>query len=119
MEQNLGKKVSICASINPLAKIWKMFILHIIYFLQDMQERADAAEAAVMKGGAKAIQKAEARLKTLQTNLEGETRRATEASKSLARADRRVRELEFQVVLDFSFTTAKQKVSNANFFSGG
>ncbi|KHJ83619.1 hypothetical protein OESDEN_16680 [Oesophagostomum dentatum] len=68
--------------------------------VKDMQERADAAEAAVMKGGAKAIQKAEARLKTLQTNLEAETRRATEASKSLARADRRVRELEFQVSED-------------------
>ncbi|KIH57527.1 myosin head [Ancylostoma duodenale] len=68
--------------------------------VKDMQERADAAESAVMKGGAKAIQKAEARLKTLQTNLEGETRRATEAAKSLARADRRVRELEFQVAED-------------------
>ncbi|KAK6047867.1 hypothetical protein COOONC_14627 [Cooperia oncophora] len=56
--------------------------------VKDMQERADIAEAAVMKGGAKAIMKAEA-----QT----ETRRATEAAKSLARADRRVRELDFQV----------------------
>ncbi|CAJ0600448.1 unnamed protein product [Cylicocyclus nassatus] len=68
--------------------------------VKDMQERADTAESAVMKGGAKAIQKAEARLKTLQANLEAETRRATEASKSLARADRRVRELEFQVAED-------------------
>lgn len=62
-----------------------------------MQERADAAEAAVMKGGAKAVQKAEARLKQLQSDLESETRRAAEAVKSLARADRRVRELDFQV----------------------
>lgn len=65
-----------------------------------MQERADAAEASVIKGGAKAIQKAEQRLKSLQTDMEAETRRSTEASKNLARADRRVRELDFQVTED-------------------
>ena len=64
---------------------------------QDMQERSDAAEASVIKGGAKAIQKAEQRLKTLQTDMEAETRRSTEAAKNLARADRRVREFDFQV----------------------
>ncbi|CAI2356211.1 unnamed protein product [Caenorhabditis sp. 36 PRJEB53466] len=68
--------------------------------VKDLQERADAAEAAVMKGGAKAIQKAEQRLKALQSDLETETRRAGEASKTLARADRKVREFEFQVSED-------------------
>lgn len=66
---------------------------------KDMQERADAAEAAVMKGGTKAVQKAEQRLKTLQADLENETRRAQEAVKAFGRADRKVRELEFQVDL--------------------
>ncbi|KJH47330.1 myosin head [Dictyocaulus viviparus] len=65
--------------------------------VKEMQERADAAEAAVMKGGAKAIKKAEAHLKTLQDDLESETRRASEAVKSLSRTVRRARELEFQV----------------------
>ncbi|CAD6189289.1 unnamed protein product [Caenorhabditis auriculariae] len=68
--------------------------------VKDLQERADAAEAAVMKGGAKAVQKAEQRLKSLQSDLETESRRAGEASKSQARADRKVRELEFQVAED-------------------
>ncbi|CAO4386182.1 unnamed protein product [Caenorhabditis nigoni] len=68
--------------------------------VKDLQERADAAEAAVMKGGAKAIQKAEQRLKAFQTDLETESRRAGEASKTLARADRKVREFEFQVAED-------------------
>ncbi|CAI4222378.1 unnamed protein product [Auanema sp. JU1783] len=68
--------------------------------VKDLQDRADAAEASVMKGGAKAVQKAEQRLKSLQTDLESETRRSGEASKNLARADRRVRELEFQVAED-------------------
>ncbi|KAK6019874.1 myosin head [Ostertagia ostertagi] len=40
--------------------------------VKDMQERADIAEAAVMKGGAKEIMKAEARLKALQGDLETE-----------------------------------------------
>ncbi|KAF1748516.1 hypothetical protein GCK72_024983 [Caenorhabditis remanei] len=68
--------------------------------VKDLQERADAAEAAVMKGGAKAIQKAEQRLKAFQSDLETETRRAGEAAKTLARADRKVREFEFQVAED-------------------
>nr|CAA30855.1 myosin heavy chain 2 [Caenorhabditis elegans] len=68
--------------------------------VKDLQERADAAEAAVMKGGAKAIQKAEQRLKAFQSDLETESRRAGEASKTLARADRKVREFEFQVAED-------------------
>uniref|UniRef100_A0A158PAE5 Myosin head n=1 Tax=Angiostrongylus cantonensis TaxID=6313 RepID=A0A158PAE5_ANGCA len=68
--------------------------------VKEMQERADASEAAVVKGGAKAVQKAEAHLKTLQNNLEKEAHRAAEAVKSLSRADRRVRELEFQVAED-------------------
>lgn len=72
-----------------------------------MQERADAAEASVMKGGAKAIQKTEARMKTLQSDLETESRRAMEASKSLGRADRRVRELDFQVRIDHPFLTKR------------
>ncbi|CAJ0583983.1 unnamed protein product, partial [Mesorhabditis spiculigera] len=67
---------------------------------KDMQERADAAEAAVMKGGTKAVQKAEQRLKGLQADLENETRRAQEAVKAFGRADRRVRELDFQVAED-------------------
>ncbi|CAJ0934952.1 unnamed protein product, partial [Mesorhabditis belari] len=67
---------------------------------KDMQERADTAEASVLKGGTKAVQKAEQRLKTLQADYESETRRAQEAVKAFGRADRRVRELDFQVTED-------------------
>lgn len=65
--------------------------------MQELQERADIAEQAVLKGGAKAIQKAEQRLKNVQAELETESRRSQDATKAFSRADRRVRELEFQV----------------------
>ncbi|GMT32623.1 hypothetical protein PFISCL1PPCAC_23920, partial [Pristionchus fissidentatus] len=64
---------------------------------KDLQDRADTAEAAVVKGGQKAVLKAESKLKTLQVDYENESRRAQETGKALSRADRRVRELDFQV----------------------
>ncbi|GMT04726.1 hypothetical protein PENTCL1PPCAC_26900, partial [Pristionchus entomophagus] len=64
---------------------------------KDLQDRADTAEAAVVKGGQKAVLKAESKLKTLQVDYENESRRGQETSKALSRADRRVRELDFQV----------------------
>lgn len=37
-----------------------------VIIIQDLQDRADTAEAAVVKGGQKAVLKAESKLKTLQ-----------------------------------------------------
>ena len=49
------------------------------------------------KGGKKAIAKLEGRLREVETELDGEQRRHQDTVKNLAKADRRTRELAFQI----------------------
>jgi len=63
---------------------------------KEMQGKLDDAESAVLKGGQKAISKLEAKLKTVEAQLETEQRRHQEAVKNYSKQDRRVRELLFQ-----------------------
>lgn len=62
-----------------------------------MQGRLDEAEQAAMKGGKKVIAKLEQRVREVEQELDGEQRRHQEAGKNLAKQDRRIRELQFQV----------------------
>ncbi len=62
-----------------------------------MQARLDEAEAAALKGGKKVIAKLEQRIREMETELDGEQRRHQDTTKNLAKADRRGRELQFQV----------------------
>ena len=65
--------------------------------LKEIQVRLDEAEAAALKGGKKVIAKLEQRVRELESELDGEQRRYQDANKNLGKADRRVRELQFQV----------------------
>uniref|UniRef100_A0A914UVX0 Paramyosin n=1 Tax=Plectus sambesii TaxID=2011161 RepID=A0A914UVX0_9BILA len=62
-----------------------------------MQVRLDEAEAAALKGGKKIIAQLEQRLRQLEQDLEGESRRHQQTDKSYRQAERRIKELEFQV----------------------
>ncbi|KAI6204528.1 hypothetical protein M3Y94_00684900 [Aphelenchoides besseyi] len=64
---------------------------------KDMSQRVDEAEASALKGGAKIVAKLEETLKRIESELEGEQRRYADASKNLGKADRRAREILFQV----------------------
>jgi chromosome segregation ATPase len=64
---------------------------------QDMQNRLDEAESAALKGGKKVIAKLETRIRELETEIDNETRRHSEAQKNIAKQERRIRELQFQV----------------------
>lgn len=64
--------------------------------IKDLQVRLDEAEAAALKGGKKIIAKLEQKVRELEQELEGESRRHGEAAKQLRKADRRVKELQFQ-----------------------
>jgi chromosome segregation ATPase len=68
--------------------------------LKDMQIRLDEAEAAALKGGRKVIAKLETRIREIETELDGEQRRHQDSQKNLAKADRRSRELQFQIEED-------------------
>ena len=56
----------------------------------------DEAEANALKGGKKAIQKLEQRVRELENELDGEQRRHADAQKNLRKSERRIKELSFQ-----------------------
>ncbi|XP_014666990.1 PREDICTED: myosin heavy chain, muscle-like, partial [Priapulus caudatus] len=65
--------------------------------LKDLQVRLDEAEANVLKGGKKMIAKLEHRVRELESEMDAERRRLSEAQKNYRRADRSVRDLSVQI----------------------
>merc|ERR1712186_180381 len=63
--------------------------------LKDMQQRLDEAETNALKGGKKAMNKMETRIRELESELDAENRRYADASKNLRRSERRMKELTF------------------------
>nr|XP_026492055.1 myosin heavy chain, muscle isoform X4 [Vanessa tameamea] len=68
--------------------------------IKELQVRLDEAEANALKGGKKAIQKLEQRVRELENELDGEQRRHADAQKNLRKAERRIKELTFQAEED-------------------
>ena len=62
---------------------------------KDTQARLDDAEANALKGGKKAMNKMETRIRELQSELDAESRRFADAAKNLRRSERRIKELSF------------------------
>merc|ERR1712203_1334181 len=63
--------------------------------LKDMQQRLDEAETNALKGGKKAINKMDARIRELESELDAENRRFADAQKNLRKSERRIKELTF------------------------
>merc|ERR1711878_24993 len=63
--------------------------------LKDMQQRLDEAETNALKGGKKAMNKMETRIRELESELDAENRRLADASKNLRKSERRIKELAF------------------------
>lgn len=64
--------------------------------IKELQVRLDEAEGNALKGGKKAIQKLEQRVRELENELDGEQRRHADAQKNLRKSERRIKELSFQ-----------------------
>ncbi|XP_051752296.1 myosin heavy chain, fast skeletal muscle [Ctenopharyngodon idella] len=64
--------------------------------VKDMQHRLDEAESLALKGGKKQIQKLEARVRELESEVEAEQRRGAEAIKGVRKYERRVKEFTYQ-----------------------
>merc|ERR1712136_408109 len=62
---------------------------------KDMQQRLDEAETNALKGGKKAMNKMETRIRELESELDAENRRMADAQKNLRRSERRIKELTF------------------------
>merc|ERR1712154_166625 len=62
---------------------------------KDMQQRLDEAETNALKGGKKAMNKMETRIRELESEMDAENRRLGDAQKNLRRSERRIKELSF------------------------
>merc|ERR1719242_1812163 len=62
---------------------------------KDMQQKLDEAESNALKGGKKAINKMETRIRELESEMDAESRRLGDAQKNLRKSERRIKELTF------------------------
>merc|ERR1712062_951989 len=60
------------------------------------QNRCDEAEQNALKGGKKAMAKMETRVRELESEMDAENRRCTDAQKNLRRSERHIKELTYQ-----------------------
>merc|ERR1712061_174307 len=61
--------------------------------VKDAQNRLDEAEQNALKGGKKALAKMETRIRELESEMDAESRRCSDAQKNLRRSERTVKEL--------------------------
>merc|ERR1712242_486639 len=59
------------------------------------QQRLDEAETNALKGGKKAMNKMETRIRELESELDAENRRFGDSQKNLRKSERRIKELTF------------------------
>ena len=62
---------------------------------KDLQQRLDEAEANALKGGRKAMNKMETRIRELESELDAENRRLADAQKNLRKCERRIKEMTY------------------------
>jgi len=63
--------------------------------VKDMHSRLDESETTALKGGKKAMNKLESRIRELESELDAENRRNADGQKNLRRSERRIKELTF------------------------
>merc|ERR1719342_24849 len=64
--------------------------------VKDAQNRVDEAEQNALKGGKKAMAKMETRIRELESEMDAENRRCTDAQKNLRKSERHIKELTYQ-----------------------
>ncbi|XP_068581751.1 myosin heavy chain, fast skeletal muscle-like [Cebidichthys violaceus] len=89
MAEELRKEQDTSAHLERMKKNLEVTV-------KDLQHRLDEAENLAMKGGKKQLQKLEARVRELESELEAEQKRSTEAIKGVRKYERRVKELSYQ-----------------------
>merc|ERR1711876_58844 len=63
--------------------------------VKDMQNRLDDAEANALKGGKKAMNKMETRIRELESEVDAEQRRMGDSIKNLSKSERRIKEMSY------------------------
>ncbi|TRY53867.1 hypothetical protein DNTS_002810 [Danionella cerebrum] len=89
MAEELKKEQDTSAHLERMKKNMEQTI-------KDLQHRLDEAEQIAMKGGKKQVQKLEARVRELESEVEGEQKRSSESVKGIRKYERRIKELTYQ-----------------------
>merc|ERR1712213_209425 len=63
--------------------------------VKDTQQRLDEAETNALKGGKKAMNKMDTRIRELESEVDAENRRYADAAKNLRKSERRIKELTY------------------------
>merc|ERR1712025_885277 len=63
--------------------------------LKDMQSRLDEAETNALKGGKKAMNKMDTRIRELESEVDAENRKFADSQKNLRKSERRIKELTY------------------------
>ncbi|GAB1296245.1 Myosin, heavy polypeptide 2, skeletal muscle, adult [Apodemus speciosus] len=93
MAEELKKEQDTSAHLERMKKNMEQTV-------KDLQLRLDEAEQLALKGGKKQIQKLEARVRELESEVDSEQKRNVEAVKGLRKHERRVKELTYQTEED-------------------
>ncbi|CAN9511783.1 unnamed protein product [Ophioblennius macclurei] len=101
MAEELKKEQDTSAHLERMKKNLEVTV-------KDLQHRLDEAENLAMKGGKKQLQKLEARVRELESEVDSEQRRGAEAVKGVRKYERRVKELTYQTEEDKKNVTRLQ-----------
>ncbi|XP_063075194.1 myosin-7-like isoform X1 [Engraulis encrasicolus] len=93
MAEELKKEQDTSAHLERMKKNMEQTI-------KDLQHRLDEAEQIAMKGGKKQLQKLEARVRELESEIEMEQRKSGDAVKGMRKYERRIKELTYQTEED-------------------
>ncbi|MED6231507.1 Myosin-7 [Ataeniobius toweri] len=93
MAEELKKEQDTCAHLERMKKNMEQTI-------KDLQHRLDEAEQIAMKGGKKQVQKLEARVRELESEIDMEQRKGSDAVKGVRKYERRIKELTYQTEED-------------------
>merc|ERR1719479_50329 len=63
--------------------------------VKELQQRLDEAETNALKGGKKAMNKMEGRIRELESEVDAEARRCADACKNLRKSERRIKEMTY------------------------
>ncbi|XP_077412609.1 myosin-4-like isoform X3 [Vanacampus margaritifer] len=101
MAEELRKEQDTSAHLERMKKNLEVSV-------KDLQHRLDEAENLAMKGGKKQMQKLEARVRELETELEAEQKRSSESIKGVRKYERKVKEISYQADEDKKTNTRLQ-----------
>ncbi|XP_074506291.1 myosin-7-like [Sebastes fasciatus] len=93
MAEELKKEQDTSAHLERMKKNMEQTI-------KDLQHRLDEAEQIALKGGKKQVQKLEARVRELESEVEMEQKKSGETVKGIRKYERRIKELTYQTEED-------------------